>query len=74
MFQTPVIEEIKKKNFMFHNFLFRNRAVYEIMYKSIVQPVRWLVSTWSTRIAAWIPKATNTHSDYVIFTAFPAQQ
>ena len=24
--------------------------------------------------AGWIPKATNTHSEYVIFTAFPRQQ
>ena len=26
------------------------------------------------RIACWIPKATNTHSQYVIFTVFPLQQ
>jgi hypothetical protein len=26
------------------------------------------------RIACWIPKATNTHSEYVILTAFPLQQ
>ena len=26
------------------------------------------------RIACWIPKATNTHSEYVIFIAFPLQQ
>jgi len=26
------------------------------------------------RIACWIPKATNTHSEYVIFNAFPMQQ
>jgi hypothetical protein len=26
------------------------------------------------RIACWIPKATNTHSGYVIFFAFPLQQ
>jgi len=25
-------------------------------------------------IACWIPKATNTHSQYVIHTAFPLQQ
>ena len=26
------------------------------------------------RIACWIPKATNTHSEYVIRVAFPLQQ
>jgi hypothetical protein len=26
------------------------------------------------RIAYWIPKATNTHSEYVTFIAFPLQQ
>ena len=26
------------------------------------------------RIACWIPKATNTHSQYVIIIAFPLQQ
>ena len=26
------------------------------------------------RIACWIPKAKNTHSEYVILIAFPLQQ
>jgi hypothetical protein len=26
------------------------------------------------RLACWIPKATNTQSEYVILTAFPMQQ
>jgi len=26
------------------------------------------------RIACWIPKATDTHSEYVIFIAFPGQE
>ena len=29
---------------------------------------------WRKRIACWIPKATNTHSQYVILIAFPQQQ
>jgi len=29
---------------------------------------------WPMRIACCIPKATNTHSEYVIFIAFPQQQ
>jgi len=26
------------------------------------------------RIACWIPKSTNTHSEYIIFNAFTLQQ
>ena len=29
---------------------------------------------WRMRIACWIPKATNTLSEYVIHTAFPLQK
>jgi len=29
--------------------------------------------TWRMRIAYWIPKVTNAHSEYVLFMAFPLQ-
>jgi hypothetical protein len=29
------------------------------------------MTIWRTRIACWIPKSTNTHSEYVILIAFP---
>ena len=32
------------------------------------------MTIWYMRFARWIPKATNTHSQYVIRTAFPQQQ
>jgi len=32
------------------------------------------MTIWRMRIACWIPKATNTHSQYVIVIAFPLQQ
>jgi hypothetical protein len=32
------------------------------------------MTTWSMPIACWIPKATNTHSEYVIHIAFQLQQ
>ena len=32
------------------------------------------MTTWSMRIARCIPKATNTHSEYVILIAFPLKQ
>jgi hypothetical protein len=32
------------------------------------------MAIWRTRIACWIPKATDTHSEHVILVAFPLQQ
>jgi len=32
------------------------------------------MTIWRMRIAFWIPKATNTHSQYVILIAFPLQK
>jgi len=49
-----------------------NTAVYE-MWENIVEPDRPQMTIWRMRIACWIPKATNIHSDYVLLTAFPLQ-
>ena len=32
------------------------------------------MAMWRMRVACWIPKATNTHSQYVILIALPLQQ
>jgi len=44
------------------------------MWKNIVEPGRPRMKIWRMRIARCIPKATDTHSDYVTFIAFPLQQ
>jgi len=49
-------------------------AVYEIMYKNIVEWGRPQMTVWFMCIACWIPKATDTYSGYVIHIAFPLQQ
>ena len=49
---------------MFSNFL-ENHAVFEMMWKNIVEPDRY-----KTGIACWITKATDTPCQYVILTAF----
>ena len=59
--------------FMFNNFFFLNRAVYEIVWKNIVEPGKSQMTVWRTRIGCCIPEATNTHSEYVILV-FPLQQ
>ena len=61
-------------HFMLSNFFHENRAVYEIMWTNIVQPDRPQMTIRRMRIACWIPKATNTHSQYVILTDSPLQQ
>ena len=32
------------------------------------------MTIWSMRIAYWVPKATDAHSEYVALIAFPLQQ
>jgi len=73
MFQTKVVEKISTY-FMFNNFFFENRAVCEVMWKNTVEPGRPQITIWRMRIACWIPKATDTHSEHVILIAFPLQQ
>ena len=59
-------------------FFFENRAIYEIMQeimqKNTEEPDRPQVTIGRMRIACWIPKATNTQTEYVILIAFPLQQ
>jgi len=43
------------------------------MWKNIVELGRPQVTIWRLRIACWIPKATNTHSEYEIPIAIPQQ-
>ena len=62
-----------KTYFMFNNVSF-NRAVYEIMWKYIVEPHRPQVTIWRMLMACWIPKATNTLSQDIILIPFQLQQ
>ena len=60
---------------MFKNiYSFENGAVYEIMWKNVLQPDRPQMAIWRIHIAWWITKATNTRREYVIFIANPPQQ
>jgi hypothetical protein len=58
---------------MYSNFFF-NHAIYEVMWKNIVEPVRPQMTTWHMQVACWVPKATNAHSEYLILSDFPQQQ
>jgi hypothetical protein len=47
-----------------------NRTVYEIMWENVVEWGRQQMAILRMRIARRIPKATNTHSEYVMLIAF----
>jgi hypothetical protein len=72
-FQTNIVETIKT-HFLCLIAFFDSRAFYEIMWKNIVEPGRPQVTVWLMRIACCVPKAANTHSEYVILTDFPLRQ
>jgi hypothetical protein len=72
IFQTQVVEKIET-HFIFNN-VFRNRALREKMWKNIVEPDRPQMTIWRLHIACWIPKATDTLSEYVILLTFRLQQ
>jgi hypothetical protein len=74
MFQTKVVEKIKTHIECSNPPPPENRAVYEIMRKNMVERGRPHMTVWRMRIAVWIPKATNIHSEYVRINAFARQK
>ena len=46
----------------------------KLMWKNTVVPGRPQITIWRIRIACWIFKAKNTHSEYVILIVFSLQQ
>ena len=60
------------KHFVF-SISYENRAVYEIIWKNIVERGRSQMIVWSMRVARWIPKATNTRPEFVLRVNFPLQ-
>ena len=55
-------------------FFFRKSYVCEIMWKNIVEPDGPQMTIRRMRIACWVTKATDTHSEYVTLIVFPRQQ
>jgi len=64
------VVETFKTHILGSKLFFENRALYEITWKNNVQPGRPQMTIWNMRIACWIHKATNTHAEYAILTAF----
>jgi len=59
MFQTKIVEKIKRNVFYLITFFLEYRDVYEIMWKNTVQLVRLQMTIWRMRIACWLTKATG---------------
>ena len=57
---------------MFNNIFYR--PVYNIKWKNVVEWGRPQITLWRMSIPCWVPKATNTHSEYVTLSAFLLQQ
>ena len=60
--------------FVFHIFPPEYPAVYEIMWKNILETARPQLTIWRMLIACWINKATSRHSEYVIIIAVTLKQ
>jgi hypothetical protein len=73
MSQAKVVTKIKT-HFLCSVTSSENRAVYEIMWENVVESDNAQMTICRTCIACWIPKATDTHSEYVISIAFLLQQ
>jgi hypothetical protein len=73
MFQANFVEEIKIQ-ILYLIFFFENHAVYDIMWKNIVNSGSPQMAVLRVAIACWINKVTDTHSEYVILISLPLQQ
>jgi len=56
---------IRYTRLIFSNIFVENRAVYDMRRKYIVEFDRPQMVVWRMRISGWIPRAKNTHSEYV---------
>jgi hypothetical protein len=75
MFQTKRVGAIETQALYSVTFFPENRAVFEIMEKcGRARQATDGYIIWCIRRAHWLNKATDTHSEYAIITAFPRQQ
>jgi hypothetical protein len=69
MFRTKVVE--KNRNIFIFNNIFSPKIVQFMRYvKKYCRAGKATDDVWRMRFACWIPKATDTHSEYVVVIAF----
>jgi len=66
-----IVEKIKTHILCAIAFFFENRVVCEIMWKTAAERDRLQITIWCMRVACWVTKVTDTHSDYIILFVFP---
>jgi len=58
--------------FIFSNFILKNCAIYEMMWKNVVDPDRSQMRIWCMSIACWLPKIPTEKSEDLICTVAEA--
>jgi hypothetical protein len=69
MLQTEFVSKIRRHHL--RTLTFQKLYSLEIIWKNTVEAGRPQRTIWHMRIECWMPKATNTHSEYVMLIAFP---
>jgi hypothetical protein len=72
-FRKKVVQKIKTRFHIQYSYP-ENCAVFELMWRNIVEPDRTQMTIWRMRFACWMTKATDTHSQCVILNAFSLQK
>jgi hypothetical protein len=57
------VEKIKTRSLYLLIFFSENLAIYEIIWKNMVESGMAQMKIWRMRIASWIPTATDTQSE-----------
>jgi hypothetical protein len=71
VFQTKVVEKFKTHILFTVTFFSDNRDICKVKWKNSVERGRPQMTICRMRTTCWIPKATNTHSEYVNTYWFP---
>ena len=74
MFQTNITEKIKTRSLCLIPFFFQKSCHLWDDVEKYCRARKATMTIWHTGIACWIPKTTNTHSEYVMLVAFPLLQ
>jgi hypothetical protein len=72
-FQTEVVEKIKRHILFSVTFFPISCRLWDKVEK-YCRAGQATKTIWGMRIACWVTKATDTHSEYAILIAFPLQQ
>jgi len=67
MFQTEVVEKFETHILCLVTLFRKPWLLWDNVKKITVEPVRPQTKTWRILISRWVPKSTDTHTEYIIF-------